>query len=82
MIELLISSLAVGVLVGVVLVSRGGPENSLIGLNIATICAITAFLAVQREQNILFTGDILFYLILPGVFGVIVFTRFMSEVRD
>ena len=81
MMGVLLFSLAAGVACGIVLVGRGGPENSLIGLNVATVCAVTLLLAMQ-EAGVAFSRDIAFYLIFPGVFGVIVFTRFLAEVRD
>ena len=81
MIEFLLFALAIGVVTGVLLVGRGSPGNSLIGLNVATICAVT-ILVLMQEQGIGFSRDIGFYLIFPGFLGVIVFTRFLREVRS
>ena len=80
MIEVLYAAMAAGVLSGVIIVLRGGPANSLIGLNVATICAVTALVALDMDSGISFSRDIAFYLIFPGVFGVIIFSRFMAEV--
>ena len=80
MTDLLILALATGILTGVATVLRGGPENSLIGLNVATISAAT-YLVTLHEGGLSFSKDIAFYLLFPGFLGVIVFTRFMKGVR-
>jgi multisubunit Na+/H+ antiporter MnhF subunit len=74
----LVLSLAFGVLAGVRLVARGGPENSLIGLNVAVICVVTELVVLHRYFGLAFGRDIAFYLIFPGVFGVIVYAKFLS----
>ncbi|MFH1056092.1 MAG: hypothetical protein V1744_08375 [Candidatus Altiarchaeota archaeon] len=78
-------ALSVGVLTGVIIVARGGVgsrENSLIGLNIATICAVTMLVAMDKYMGIAFSRDIAFYLIFPGVFGIIIFCMLLREVDD
>ena len=50
MIAFVLAALSAGILTGIVLVSRGEPENSLIGLNVATICAVTAFNQLLHEM--------------------------------
>jgi multisubunit Na+/H+ antiporter MnhF subunit len=77
---LLLFSLSVAVLCGVVLVARGGSENSLIGLNVATICGVTMLVVLQEYFNIAFSRDIAFYLIFPGVFGVIVVCMLLRNI--
>ena len=77
----LMFSLSVGVLSGVVLVARGGIENSLIGLNIATICGVTMLIILDKYFNVAFSKDIAYYLIFPGIFGVIVVCILLKEVR-
>ncbi len=76
-IEFLIISLAIGVLAGVQLVAKGGAENSLIGLNVAVICIVTELVLLNQYYNLAFARDIAFYLIFPGVFGVIVYAKFL-----
>ncbi len=80
MMEVLLLSLAAAIAAGVVLVLRGGPENSLIGLNVATISAVTFLVLLQ--ESVAFSRDIAFYLIFPGFLGVIVFSRFVREVGE
>jgi hypothetical protein len=63
--------LGFAILTGVVIIARGGPENSLIGLNISVISTVTAL--VLLDNFIGFSRDIAFYLIFPGIFGVIVY---------
>ncbi len=82
MIEFVLFALAVGVVTGVVLVARGAPENSLIGLNVATVCAVTALVVMQQNLMISFSKDIAFYLIFPGIFGAIIFSRFLAEAKN
>ena len=79
---LFLFSLSVGVLSGALLVARGGPENSLIGLNVATICGVTALVVLDREFGVVFSKDIAFYLILPGVFGVVVVAMLLRGLAD
>jgi len=80
--DLLLMALAVGVATGSMLVVRGGRENSLIGLNVATICVVTALVVWDKYSGIAFSRDIGFYLVLPGAFGVIVFCMLMKGVAD
>lgn len=75
--DFLVFCLAAGVLAGVQLVARGGPENSLIGLNVAVICVVTELVVLNQFYGLAFSSDIAFYLIFPGVFGVIVYARFL-----
>jgi len=81
-IAFLLLCLSAGILTGSVLVGRGGRETSLIGLNVATICAVTMLVAMDRYMGIAFSRDIAFYLVLPGVFGVIYFCMAMRGVKD
>ncbi|MBU0762843.1 MAG: hypothetical protein KKD39_07430 [Candidatus Altiarchaeota archaeon] len=82
MIDVLLAVLALAVATGIVLVLRGGPENSLIGLNVATIAAVTVLMAFDRYYGLAFAKDIGFYLIFPGVFGVMIFSRFILGVKN
>jgi multisubunit Na+/H+ antiporter MnhF subunit len=75
--DFLVFSLAVGVLAGVQLVARGGPENSLIGLNVAVICVVTELVILHQFYGLVFSRDIAFYLLFPGVFGVIIYAKFL-----
>ena len=78
----LLLALSVGILTGVILVARGGRENSLIGLGVATICAVMALVAADKYMGIAFSRDIAFYLVFPGVFGIIYFCMVMRGVED
>jgi len=78
----LLVSLSAGVLTGGVLVVRGGREDSLIGLSVATVCCVTALLLLDRYVGLAFSRDIGFYLIFPGVFGVLYFCTVMRGVGD
>jgi len=80
--QVLLAALSAGVLTGVVLVARGGRENSLIGLGVATICAVTMLVVLDRYAGVAFSRDIALYLVFPGVFGVIYFCMVMREVKD
>ncbi len=82
MIWLIYACLSIGLLAGVIVVLRGGPENSLIGLNVATICAVTGLVGLDKFIGIGFAQDIAFFLIFPGVFGVLIFSRFVKEVQN
>jgi hypothetical protein len=82
MIWFLFLCLSAGVLTGAVLVTRGGRENSLIGLNVATICAVTMLVAMDKYMGIAFSRDIALYLVLPGAFGVIVFSMALKGAGD
>ena len=82
MMEVLIASLSFGVLAGTYLVTKGGPENSLIGLNAASICAVTALVAFDKIGEPLFSKDIALYLIFPGIFGAILFSRFVGAAKN
>ena len=81
MIDIVLAACAVGVLTGVILVNRNPPENALIGLNLATVCAISALLIIQQNWEIGFSKDIAFFLVFPGAIGIIVFSRFLLEVK-
>jgi hypothetical protein len=82
MLGFLLFSLAAGILCGTALVWRGGRENSLIGLSVATICSVTALVLMDKYWGIAFSKDIGFYLVFPGVFGVIYFAMVMRGVAD
>jgi hypothetical protein len=75
--QILLGALAAGIIAGLALVGRGGPENSLIGLNAATVCAVTALLVL--DAHIPFSGDIAYYLVLPGILGAAVAAIIMGE---
>jgi len=75
--DFFIASLAFGVLTGVVLVLRGDPENSIIGLNIALICAVTGLVLMEVYYKVGFSTAIAFCLIFPGIFGSIVYAKFV-----
>jgi multisubunit Na+/H+ antiporter MnhF subunit len=81
MIQILVGVLALCIVTAVILVLMGEPENSLIGLNIATVAAVTFLLVLDRHYGLAFSKDIGLYLILPGVLGVMVFSRFLLEVK-
>jgi multisubunit Na+/H+ antiporter MnhF subunit len=75
--DFLVICLAVGVLSGARLVLRGSPENSIIGLNIAVVCAVTALVLLEVSYGVGFSTAIAFCLILPGVFGSILYAKFL-----
>ncbi len=70
-------ALAFGVVTGVRLVARRNAEDSLIGLNVAVICTVTALVAFHHYELIAFSRDIAFYFIFPGVIGVIAYAKFL-----
>lgn len=82
MIAFFYACISLGVISGVVIVLRGGPENSLIGLNVATICAATGLLAMDGFMGVGYAKEIAFYLIFPGILGPILFSRFIGGVCD
>jgi len=76
-VEFLLICLAVGVLAGVQLVLRGSSENSIVGLNIALICAVTGLVLLEVYYNVGFSTAIAFCLVFPGVFGAILYAKFV-----
>ena len=76
-VEFLVICLAVGVLSGVQLVLRGSPENSIIGLSMALICAVTGLVLLEVYYKIGFSTAIAFCLIFPGIFGSIFYAKFL-----
>ena len=69
--------LGVGVLTGVQLVLRGSPENSIIGLNISLICAVTGLVLLEVNYGVSFSTVIALCLVFPGIFGTVVYAKFL-----
>ncbi|MFH1403594.1 MAG: monovalent cation/H+ antiporter complex subunit F [Candidatus Altiarchaeota archaeon] len=73
----LMACLAVGVIAGTQLVLTGRSENSIIGLNVALICAVTGLALLQEYYGLGFSSDIAFVLILPGAVGSIMYAKML-----
>ena len=76
-VDFLVICLGVGVLSGAQLVLRGSSENSIIGLNIAVVCTVTALVLLETSYRIGFSTFIALCLIFPGVFGSIAYAKML-----
>jgi len=70
-------ALSIGIISGIRLVARREPEDSLIGLNVATICTVTELVILDEFYGLSFGRDIAFSLLFPGVIGIIAYAKFL-----